>query len=73
MANRLAEEYMLSSDDFSSSSDEEQQFVYSHRRSSSVSCVPSVAFSPPTVKVASTFKPGYRRKGSTLTVIAEED
>lgn len=71
MANRLAEAYSLSADDFSS--DDEASVIYTTPRSNTARRVPAVAYAPPTAKVASTFKPGHRRKGSSLSAIAEED
>ncbi|CAA7262094.1 unnamed protein product [Cyclocybe aegerita] len=61
MANRLAEEFSISSDDFSSS-DEEYHVFYS---------TPKSAPSPSSRK--SSFKPGHRRKRSSLSSIPEED
>ncbi|KAJ3505734.1 hypothetical protein NLJ89_g7262 [Agrocybe chaxingu] len=62
MANRLAEELSISSDEFSSSSDEEFHIFYS---------TPRRAPSPSSRK--SSFKPGHRRKRSSLSSIPEED
>ena len=72
MANRLAEAYSLSADDLSSS-DDEPTVIYTTSRSNTARRVPAVAYAPPTAKVASAFKPGHRRKGSSLSAIAEED
>ncbi|KJA13842.1 hypothetical protein HYPSUDRAFT_151089 [Hypholoma sublateritium FD-334 SS-4] len=47
--------------------------IYTTPRSNTARRVPAVAYAPPTSKVASTFKPGHRRKGSSLSAIAEED
>ncbi|KAH9476987.1 hypothetical protein JR316_0010903 [Psilocybe cubensis] len=75
MANRLAEEFMLSSDEFSSS-DEEPFVLYSTSPSSSRK-VPAVSSSRPSssrkAPSPSAFQPGHRRKRSSLSSIPEED
>ncbi|KAF8154103.1 hypothetical protein B0H34DRAFT_720335 [Crassisporium funariophilum] len=74
MANRLAEEFFSldSYDDLSSSSDEESSIIYSTPQSTQD--VPSSRRPLIPRKVASsTFKPGHRRKSSSLSSIPEED
>ncbi|PPQ77887.1 hypothetical protein CVT25_015374 [Psilocybe cyanescens] len=74
MANRLAEEFMFSSDEFSSS-DEEPHILYS--TSPSPRHVPAVSSSRTSssrkAPSPSTFQPGHRRKRSSLSAIPEED
>ncbi|KAF8901026.1 hypothetical protein CPB84DRAFT_1962187 [Gymnopilus junonius] len=75
IANRLAEEFNLSSSD-DWSSDDEPHILYSTPRPKqsppSVSSTPTRKSSPSS-PATSTFQPGHRRKRSSLSSIPEED